>query len=153
VLFSNRRAKWRREQKLRSQRRDIDTGNELDVAGFAVASRFNLPAPGGPGFNLSSCIIILAEPLDVLVTSVSSIDYCNALRMAKTLINFLAANNLCFALLYKNSYNKLNVHTIRIRRAGLSLWAAWSPPCLLQLAQGGCVNELLAEKSLIPICM
>jgi len=44
-------------------------------------------------------------------------------------------------------------HNTYPTKAGLPLWEAWGPTCLLVLAEGGSVNKLLSEKSLIPICM
>lgn len=77
VWFSNRRAKWRREEKLRNQRRAPESVNGVSSAAAAAAAAAAGRLPINSGLNsmypsLTQPLASMAEPYSSMATSLSS---------------------------------------------------------------------------------
>ncbi|KAF4531652.1 hypothetical protein B566_EDAN006583 [Ephemera danica] len=77
VWFSNRRAKWRREEKLRNQRRAVDQVGGVSSSSAAAAAAAASRLPINPGFNsmypsIPQPIATMADTYSSMTSSLSS---------------------------------------------------------------------------------
>lgn len=70
VWFSNRRAKWRREEKLRNQRRQANnSSSHIPISSsFGTSVYQAIPQPTTPGGSTSSEILLTPYPQSCIIT-------------------------------------------------------------------------------------